>query len=74
MKKEIELPKSIEVDDLLENLRALSWGAVDILKAYSRGEEPPYGFPKALNVHDGGDGPVSAADLAVNEWLINGQW
>ena len=72
MKKEIELPKSIDLDDLLKNLRLLSWGAIDILKAYANGKEPPYGFPKALNVQDGGDGPVTAADLAVNTWLING--
>ena len=72
MKKEIELPKSIDLDDLLKNLRSLSWGAIDILKAYSRGKEPPYGFPKALSVNDGGEGPVSAADLSVNSWLING--
>ena len=72
MKKEIELPKSVDLDHLLKELRILCWGAVDILKAYSRGEEPPYGFPKSLSVHDGGDGPVSAADLAVNTWLING--
>ncbi len=72
MKKEIELPKSVALDDLLKSLRTLCWGAIDILKAYSKGEEPPYGFPKALQVHDGGDGPVTAADLAVNKWLING--
>ncbi len=72
MKKEIELPKSIDLDYLLKNLRILSWGAVDILKAYARGEEPPYGFPKALTVQDGGDGPVSAADIAVNNWLVDG--
>ena len=72
MKKEIELPKSIDLDNLLHKLRILSWGAIDILQAYSKGDEPPYGFPKALSVDEGGDGPVSAADLAVNSWLING--
>ena len=40
--------------------------------AYSRGEQPPYGFPRALNVRDGSEGPVSAADLAVNTWLLDG--
>ena len=40
--------------------------------AYARGEEPPYGFSKFLNVKEGGDGPVSAADMAVNELLISG--
>ncbi len=40
--------------------------------AYSRGQQPPYGFSRALNVQDGIEGPVSAADLAVNEWLLDG--
>ncbi len=72
MKKEFELPNELELDDLLRKLRSLSWGAADILKAYSKGKKPPYGFPQALSVQDGGDGPVSAADLAVNSWLLDG--
>ncbi len=72
MKEKIKLPKSIDLDDLLKNLRVLSWGAIDILKAYAKGEEPPYGFPKALSVNDRDGGPVTAADLAVNSWLIDG--
>jgi len=72
MKKEVELPKEVKLDDLLRELRLLGWGASDILKAYSKGEKPPYGFPKALSVQDGGDGPVTAADLAVNSWLLDG--
>jgi 3'(2'), 5'-bisphosphate nucleotidase len=66
------LPAGIEEQHLLEELRRLSWGAADILLAYGRGEQPPYGFPAALSVEDGGDGPVSAADLAVNQWLLEG--
>ena len=66
------LPAGIEEQHLLEELRRLSWGAADILLAYGRGEQPPYGFPAALSVDDGGEGPVSAADLAVNQWLLEG--
>jgi 3'(2'), 5'-bisphosphate nucleotidase len=66
------LPAGIEEQHLLEELRRLSWGAADILLAYGRGEQPPYGFPAALSVEDGGEGPVSAADLAVNQWLLEG--
>ena len=72
MKKVLELPFGVKLDYLLEKLRELGWGAADILKAYSKGEKPPYGFPQALSVSDGGDGPVSAADLAVNTWLMDG--
>nr|WP_269623261.1 3'(2'),5'-bisphosphate nucleotidase CysQ [Prochlorococcus marinus] len=72
MNKELELPEGVVLEDLLEKLRLLSWGASDILLAYSRGEKPPFGFPHVLNVKDSGDGPVSAADLAVNSWLLDG--
>ncbi|UPM51476.1 3'(2'),5'-bisphosphate nucleotidase CysQ [Synechococcus sp. A10-1-5-1] len=65
-------PPGIEEKQLLADLRRLCWGAADILLAYGRGEQPPYGFPKALSVDDGGEGPVSAADLAVNQWLLEG--
>ena len=66
------VPTGISTDALLAELRRLCWGAADILLAYGRGEQPPYGFPKALSVDEGGEGPVSAADLAVNQWLIDG--
>jgi len=62
----------INLEDVLKVLRPLSWGAADILRAYARGEQPPHGFPKALSVDNGGEGPVSAADLAVNQWLLDG--
>ena len=66
------LPAGIDKEALLTELRRLSWGAADILRAYARGEQPPHGFPKALSVDEGGEGPVSAADLAVNKWLLDG--
>jgi len=72
MSIELVLPKDVELTTLLDELRNLSWAAADVLKAYARGEEPPYGFPKSLTVEEGGDGPVSAADLAVNELLVSG--
>ena len=66
------VPEGINSDVLLNHLRRLCWGAADILLAYGRGEQPPYGFPRVLHVDDGGEGPVSAADLAVNRWLLDG--
>ena len=68
----VRLPAGVEEPQLLAELRRLSWGAADILLAYGRGEQPPYGFPPALSVDHGGEGPVSAADLAVNQWLLDG--
>ena len=66
------LTAGVDKEALLTELRRLSWGAADILRAYARGEQPPHGFPKALSVDEGGEGPVSAADLAVNKWLLDG--
>ena len=66
------LPAGVSKEVLLTELRRLSWGAADILRAYARGEQPPHGFQKALSVDNGGEGPVSAADLAVNQWLLEG--
>ncbi len=73
MMKNLEiLPAGVEIEILLNTLRKLSWGAADILLAYARGEQPPHGFPKALDIKNNSDGPVSAADLAVNKWLLDG--
>ena len=66
------VPEDVELTTLLEELKKISWSAADVLMAYARGQEPPYGFPKSLTVEEGGDGPVSAADMAVNELLISG--
>ena len=44
------LPAGVDKEALLTELRRLSWGTADILRAYARGEQPPHGFPKALSV------------------------
>ena len=72
MSIDLVVPEEVELPTLLEELRKLSWASADVLMAYARGEKPPYGFPKSLTVEEGGDGPVSAADMAVNELLISG--
>ncbi len=72
MSIELCFPKGVDLEVLLTKLRLLSWGASAILRAYARGQKPPYGFPEALDIQNGGEGPVSAADLAVNKWLIDG--
>ena len=66
------LPTGVELDPLLTVLRTLSWQSADILLAYARSEQPPYGHCRALTVADGGEGPVTAADLAVNKQLLEG--
>jgi len=72
MSIDLVVPEEVELKTLLDELRKLSWASADVLMAYAREEEPPYGFPKSLTVEEGGEGPVSAADMAVNELLISG--
>lgn len=69
---DLPLPDGVALPPLLAELRRLAWGAADILRAYARAEQPPYGFAAALEVDHGGEGPVTAADLAVNSWLLDG--
>jgi len=66
------LPIGVELNPLLDVLRELSWQAADILQAYARGAKPPYGYSPALTVKHGGEGPVTAADLAVSNQLLQG--
>ncbi len=66
------LPDGVYLNEFLATLRNLSWNAADILKAYARGTQPPFGFPKSLKIDNSAKGPVSSADLAVNSWLLDG--
>tara|TARA_Y100001968_G_scaffold316080_1_gene343454 strand:- start:106 stop:1020 length:915 start_codon:yes stop_codon:yes gene_type:complete len=72
MSIELVVPEEVELEYLLFELRKISWIAADVLKAYARGIKPPHGFPEALTVQEGGDGPVSTADIAINQLLISG--
>lgn len=53
------------VEDILAIARTLGWGASDILRTYYRGEANAN-----LDVQDKQDGPVTAADLAVNRYVL----
>ncbi|HIK56174.1 MAG TPA: 3'(2'),5'-bisphosphate nucleotidase CysQ [Synechococcales cyanobacterium M55_K2018_004] len=53
------------VEDLLSLARALGWGASQILRAYYHGNLQP-----ELNIQDKQDGPVTAADMAVNHYVL----
>ena len=72
MSIDIVVPEGVKLTTLLDEIRKISWASADVLMAYARGKNPPYGFPKSLTVEEGGDGPVSAADMAVNQLLISG--
>lgn len=47
--------------------RKIGWGAIDILRAYYRGEAGS----SSLEVKDKKDGPVTAADLAANRYILD---
>lgn len=55
-----------DLNKILEIARPIAWGASDILRSYYRGE------PKTgdLKVDEKKDGPVTAADLAVNHYIV----
>ena len=70
MASPVVLPNDVEGDQLMTVLRRSAWEAADLLRAYARGQQPPYGYPPRLTVAEGRDGPVSAADRAVHHHLL----
>ena len=54
------------LDEISAIARAIGWGASDILRSYYRGE-PSTGN---LNIQEKVGGPVTAADLAVNTYIL----
>jgi 3'(2'), 5'-bisphosphate nucleotidase len=58
------------VEDILAVARTLGWGASDILRAYYRGEARQDGTQRDLEIQDKKEGPVTAADLAVNRYVL----
>ncbi|BAU44464.1 3'(2'),5'-bisphosphate nucleotidase CysQ [Leptolyngbya sp. O-77] len=65
-----ELRDSHPLEDLLAIARALGWGAAKILRAYYRGEPFQDGTARNLDIQNEKDGPVTAADLAVNSFVL----
>ena len=65
----IKLPSGLEINNLIEDLRILSWEASDILLYYSQILKDPKNNSKILK-NDDADDPVTLADLRVNEMII----
>ena len=66
----IKLPCGVDLNDLIDDLRSLSWEASDTLLHYSniiKNSERKKDFLKNKN----NDDPVTLADLEVNELIIN---
>jgi 3'(2'), 5'-bisphosphate nucleotidase len=66
MTKTVSQQIPINLQNILEIARPVAWGASNILRSYYRGE------PKAgdLKVEEKKGGPVTAADLAVNRYIV----
>jgi 3'(2'), 5'-bisphosphate nucleotidase len=56
-----------QLDEIGAIARTIGWGASDILRSYYRGE-PSTGN---LDIQDKVEGPVTAADLAVNRYILD---
>ena len=66
----IKLPNGVNVNNLIDDLKNLSWQAADILLTYSdiiKNSEKKFEIIKNKNIND----PVTLADLKVNELIIN---
>jgi 3'(2'), 5'-bisphosphate nucleotidase len=57
------------VTESLAIARSLGWGAAAILRSYYRGEAE--GATGALAIQDKKEGPVTAADLSVNQFVLD---
>ncbi|MBF2000338.1 MAG: 3'(2'),5'-bisphosphate nucleotidase CysQ [Synechococcales cyanobacterium C42_A2020_086] len=59
------------LDATLSVARSIGWGAVRILRSYYRGEPHPDGSERPLEIRHQPGGPVTAADLAVNHYVLS---
>ena len=66
----IKLPSGVEINDLIDNLRSLSWEAADILLYYANIIKKLEQKNEILK-NKNNDDPVTLADLEVNELIIN---
>ena len=65
----IELPSGIEINNLIDDLRFLSWEAAEILLYYSKILKDS-NFKKNILKNNSMDDPVTIADLKVNKTII----
>ena len=66
----IKLPFGVDVNNLINDLKSLSWEAADILLSYSddiKNIKKKVQIIKNKNIHD----PVTLADLEINELIVN---
>ena len=65
------LPENVEVIELLNTIRELSWKVAKVFKSYNRKANKSKNFDKKLDIKNFETGPVTAADIEVNELIKN---
>ena len=65
----IKLPSELEINSLIDDLRAFSWEAADVLLFYSKIVKESNNKSNILE-NDNSEDPVTIADLRVNELII----
>jgi 3'(2'), 5'-bisphosphate nucleotidase len=65
----IKLPSGVDINNLIDDIRVLSWQAADILLYYSKLLENS-DYKKKILKNNNEDDPVTLADLKVNEIII----
>jgi 3'(2'), 5'-bisphosphate nucleotidase len=59
------------VESVLAIARSIGWGAADILQSYYHPNPIAGEAALTLNIQDQGDGPVTAADVAANNYILD---
>ena len=66
----VKLPSGVNISNLIDDLRCLSWEVSDILLSYAELIRNPNNFSEIITSNQNND-PVTKADLKVNELIIN---
>ena len=65
-----KLPTGVVIDNLIDHLRIVSWGASEILLNYSQILKNPT-YKKEIIKSKNNEDPVTLADLDVNNFIIH---
>ena len=65
----IKLPSEVDINNLIDDIRIISWEAADILLYYSKLLENS-DYKKNILKNNNEEDPVTLADLKVNELII----
>ena len=65
----IKLPSGVDINNLIDDIRILSWQAADILLYYSKCLEDS-NYKRNILKNNNDDDPVTLADLKVNKLII----